>query len=351
MSYQNFLGSSISLGDPRPAVEGYKPFRCDHPSNLWRGGVCLYFKDHLSLALRPNLTTLDECLVCEIQNGSKRFFLTVLYRSPSQSNEQFSLFRQRWEETIINTNDCSPTIAIYIGDFNARNSEWWNGDSTNLQGTELAEPAAQYSLNQIIDGPAHILPNSASCIDLIFTTGTNFVTDSAVLPSLFSRCHHQLIFAKISFTTFFPSAYERRIWDFSRANINAIRQAVSSVDWDRAFNSLNIDERVKFLTECVLNVFYNFVPNKVITIRRKGTLWMTLEIKRMILEKAKIYRCYVKHGRSIADYQILHDITSKCKSAIKEAKSNYFSRLGESLNDPTITPKKYLSILHRFLHK
>ena len=35
---------------------------------------------------RPDLTTLDECLVCEIQNGFKRFFLTVLYRSPSQSN-------------------------------------------------------------------------------------------------------------------------------------------------------------------------------------------------------------------------------------------------------------------------
>ena len=65
-------------------------------------------------------------------------FLTVLHCSPSQSIEQFSLFKQRWEETIININDFSPTIAMYIGDFNARNSEWWNGDSSNLQGTELA---------------------------------------------------------------------------------------------------------------------------------------------------------------------------------------------------------------------
>ena len=89
------------------------------------------------------------------------------------------------------------------GDFNARNSKWWNVDSTNLQGTALAQLAAQYNLNQVIDGPTRILPNSASCIDLIFTTGTNFVTDSGVLPSLVSRCHHQLIHAKISFTLFF----------------------------------------------------------------------------------------------------------------------------------------------------
>ena len=193
-----------------------------------------------------------------------------MYCLPSQSIVQFSLFRQRWEETIININHCSPTIAIYIGDFNARNSEWWNGDSTNLQGSEFAELAAQYSLNQIIDGPTHILPNS--CIDLILTTETNFATDSGVFPSLFPRCRHQLIFAKVSFTTFFPPAYGRRIWDFSRANINAIMQAVNSVDWNRAFNCLNIDERMKLLTECVLNIFFNFVPNKVIKIKSKDTL-------------------------------------------------------------------------------
>ena len=94
---------------------------------------------------------------------------------------------------------------------NSRNSELWNGGSTNLQGTKLAELAAQYNLKQVIDGPTHILPNPASCIDLIFTMKTNFVTDSGVLPPLFLRCHHELIFAKKSFTTFFPPAYKRRI--------------------------------------------------------------------------------------------------------------------------------------------
>ena len=80
---ETFLDSTISSEDPRLAIEGYKLFRCDHPSNLRRGGVCMYFKDHLPLAIRTNLTTLDECLVCKIQNGSKRFFITVLCRSPS----------------------------------------------------------------------------------------------------------------------------------------------------------------------------------------------------------------------------------------------------------------------------
>ena len=155
----------------------------------------------------------------------------------------------------------------------------------------------------------------------------------------------------MSFNLFFPPAYRRRICDLSRVNVNAIREAVKSVDWNRAFNGLNIDERVKFLIECVLNAFYNFSQTKSSHSGVKITLWMTPEIKRMILENSKIYWRCVKHGRSIADCQILRDITSRCKSGIKETKSNYFSRLGESLNDPAITPKKYWSVLHRFLHK
>ena len=177
-----------------------------------------------------------------------------------------------------------------------------------MQGTEHAELTVHYSLNQVINGPTHILPNSASCIDLIFTTETNLVADSGVLPSLFPRCHHLLIFSKMNFTTFFllpifppPPFLLPRIWDFSRANVSAIGQAVNYVEWYRAFNGLNIDEMVKFLSEYVLNVFYNFVPNKVIAIRSKDTLWMTPELKRMVFEKEKIYRHYVKHGRSILD--------------------------------------------------
>ena len=92
---RTFLDSLISSADPRQAIQGYKFFHCDHPSSLPGHGVCLYFKNHSSFVIRPNLTALNECLVCETQNGSKRFLITALHCSPSQSIEQFSLFKQR----------------------------------------------------------------------------------------------------------------------------------------------------------------------------------------------------------------------------------------------------------------
>ena len=124
----------------------------------------------------------------------------------------------------------SPAIAMYIIDFNAKNTLRWNRDFTNLQGAELVELTANYSLNHIINGSTHILSNFESCIDSIFTMERNFNTDSGVLPSLFPSCHHQLNFAKVSFTTFFRLAYGQRTLDVSRAMVSAIRQAVNCVD-------------------------------------------------------------------------------------------------------------------------
>ena len=98
--------------------------------------------------------------------------------------------------------------------------------------------------------------------------------------------------------------------------MNAIRQAINRVNWDRGFSRLNIDERVKFFTDCVLNVFFNFANIKVISIMSKVTFLITPEIKRIIPEKANLYRRYAKHDRSISDSKILRDITSRCKSAI-----------------------------------
>lgn len=223
---ETFLDSSIQDDDQRLAIAGYSLHRCDHPSNSRRGGVCIYFKDHLSLVRRSDLTSLDECLVCEIKTGTKNLFLCHIYRSPSQNLDLFTDFKQKWEETIKNINDLSPTMSLFLGDFNARNSDWWTGDFTNTQGKDIGDLAAQYNLHQLIDRPTHILPGSSSCIDLIFSSSEDFILDSGVLPSLHPRCHHQVPFVNVNFKVIFPPAYKRKIWDFSRADPQAIKRAM-----------------------------------------------------------------------------------------------------------------------------
>ena len=39
-----------------------------------RGGVCIYYKEHIPLIKRDNICTLDNCFVTEIRSQGEHFF-------------------------------------------------------------------------------------------------------------------------------------------------------------------------------------------------------------------------------------------------------------------------------------
>ena len=74
--------------------------------------------------------------------------------------------------------------------------------------------ASHFMLSQTIKELAHNLMNSASCIDLIFTSQPILVMHSAIHPLLHPNCHHQIVFAKFSLTIFFLQPYKQLVWHF-----------------------------------------------------------------------------------------------------------------------------------------
>ena len=58
--------------------------------------------------------------------------------------------------------------------------------------------------------------------------------------------------------------------------------------------NLHTNDQVNLLTTSVTNIFKNFVPSKTIVCKHKDPPWMTDEIKRVCMDKAKVYRQYVK---------------------------------------------------------
>ena len=89
---ETFLDSSIRIDDNRLSIPGYSMMTVDHPNNTKRGGVCLYYKEHLPIIRRDDISNLKECLGTEITVRNERCFLTCLCRSPSQNREQFQSF-------------------------------------------------------------------------------------------------------------------------------------------------------------------------------------------------------------------------------------------------------------------
>ena len=89
-----------------------------------------------------------------------------------------------------NTNNEFPLRPIIVGDFNARCSRWWKNDITNLTEQEIDSRISSAGYKQIIDKPTHVTNKSMSCIDLIFCTNQNVVSNYGTDASVFKKCHH-----------------------------------------------------------------------------------------------------------------------------------------------------------------
>ena len=86
----------------------------------------------------------------------------------------------------------NPYFIIVTGDFNVRLSSWWKNDLTMSEGNQVGTITSSYGLSQLIREPTHILPNSSSCIDLIFINQNNFLMDSGVHVFLHPNCLYQM---------------------------------------------------------------------------------------------------------------------------------------------------------------
>ena len=171
---ETYLDSTTPNDDDKLQILGYTFIRSDHPSNAKRGGVCICYKSSLPLRV-INIGYLHECLSFVLQIGDKICNFVALYRSPSQSQDDCETFADNFAMTLELLAQKNPFLLTAIGDFNAKSSNWYNKDKTSFEGNTIENLTSQFGLHQIINEPTHILPNSSSCIDLIFTSQPNQV--------------------------------------------------------------------------------------------------------------------------------------------------------------------------------
>ena len=135
----------------------------------------------------------------------------------------------------------NPYASFFTGDFNAHSQLWWPDGDTNPEGHELDELFSSLDLCEIINDPTNFTPNKRpSCIDLVVTDQPNIILDSGTRPFLDSLCHHNIIYCKINLHIPPPPPYDRKIWYYDRANVDALKRSISQFPWRQHLN-LNPD--------------------------------------------------------------------------------------------------------------
>ena len=328
-------------------MKGYKPVRADHPDNIKRGGACIYYKE--SLPVRDiELSYFKEALLLEMNYNNKNVIVSVIYRSPSEKNNEFNLFLSNHERLLCDINKHKPYLSIITGDFNARSPNWWSKDIDTPEGLKLFSLTSSNGFSQLINEPTHIQGNSSSCIDLIFTNKENLSVNSGVHTSLHPNCHHQITHSSFNFNIYYPPPYQRLIWDYKKADSIKIRKALDSVNWERLFGQADINEQVIKFNEVILNVFRNYVPNKYVIIDDKDPIWMNDFVKTKIKTKNILFKQCIKNGQFESDFLFLESIVNELNELISSTKALYYENLAKKINNPLLQVKTYWSILKTF---
>ena len=95
-----------------------------------------------------------------------------------------------------------------------------------VQLENLCRLMQQLQVSQLINKPTTCVNGSSSCIDLIFTSNTNLVTEFGLDQTLYKTCDHNLIFGKINFNIPLPPPFYRDIWDYKSANVEMTQKAI-----------------------------------------------------------------------------------------------------------------------------
>ena len=103
-------------------------------------------------------------------------------RSPNQGSMEFESFLSGFEDMLSSVLFSKSQFTVILSDFNARSLIWWSHDINNLNGTLIDSLTTANSFKQLISDATHILPESMSCIDLIFTDQSNYVIDCGAQP-------------------------------------------------------------------------------------------------------------------------------------------------------------------------
>ena len=164
-----------------------------------------------------------------------------------------------------------------------------------------------------------------SCIDLIITDQPNTFIESCVHPSLDDHCQHEIVHGKISISIPCSPPYNRTLWDFAKSTDQAIRIALSSVEWVSQFDGLDTDQMTELFTNEIYSITSVHIPNKVVKCNDKDRPWMTQELKTAIKRKLRVFGKFIRRGKRQEDWDDVRAVPNDTAKMIANAKDRFGS--------------------------
>jgi hypothetical protein len=284
------------------------------------GGVMVWVSDNIACKRRQDLELADiEAMWLEIRTINKIFFLCVVYRSESNTDNSFW---DKLQENIDNVRaNYNPKIML-CGDFNA--------DPNSRHGIYLKDFSDANNFVIHIKEPTRITNTATTILDQFITNFPQLISNVEVLPPM-SNCDHCLIAIKCSFKIKQMKPYKRTMWNFKEANFDLYRDKLAECDWNICFESDDVDNVCDSITESILKIAKATIPNKSVTVRPNNKSWYTNDLR-------KLKRKMMRHFKKAKCTNALHDWNT-----FKETRFQYQIELKKAKNAKSDEDYSYLS--------
>ena len=117
------FNSKICTDGQNFEISGYFMLRAHYSSNNKKGGVGFFYMKFVPLRVL-NISYLSEWITFEIIIGNKLCCFIHLYRSPSQTQDEFQTFKSNLKLNLYAFLCGNLFLAVIIGYFNSKSKDW-----------------------------------------------------------------------------------------------------------------------------------------------------------------------------------------------------------------------------------
>lgn len=226
---------------------------------------------------------------------------------------------------------------ILIGDFNMRHTDWHNYHSPNSTEQLFLNTFSDLGLSQLVDRTTHIKGN---LLDIMLTNNTHIITGLKVIDdSLLCNSDHFPISFSIKANMRRKKPPKREIYNFKRANWDAINNELRLTDWNSKLCSRDVERAWHSFKQCLLSSADRHIPK----IKIKSGFqppWFDSETHNLCRQKERLrakYKLNANNANSAEHYakfsQCRRDFKQLCDKKMRD------NLLGEEEDSNFITKK------------
>ena len=148
-----------------------------------------------------------------------------------------------------------------------------------------------------MDEPTRITDTTDSLLDLIISDSPGFIDNVGTLPPL-SDPDHNVIYGQLSFSSTKPKSIKRLVWNYSRADFEALNNDFITAPWDVAFARFtDINDILDFYYDIINTGMELYIPQNYLRLRKKDKPWMTGHIRHLMMIRNRLNGVYNRTKR------------------------------------------------------